>query len=430
MRRVFALVGLLTLVGILFFLLRKPLFVQKQPASPESMYMSVGAVPSTVSVFDENITQVSHIEITPDGNYMLVATLSGVIWVYHKVDGVFLRQAKPFFTLSTSQPGFPPEEAGLTGMAFGADFEHSGDIFLTYSFALEKKSFRNRVARITFTHKGRQVVGTNLQQIFEAKTPGTGSHQIQDGVGVLVGGKPHFLFTVGDGFVAKRALDPTEEAGKVMLIGRDGSDPIGARPFADFPKLQTLGIRNAPAMAQHPRTGKIAIGDTGPNNYDRFLYGTLFDPEAADGKKLTFSWDGSEESLQKGAADRYDQDKEMVLKRWAPTETPVNIVFYEHSALSPLADNQQYVLVSLFGRTGETVNKPGKAIQLGILTDGVTNLLQLSSFVERAPHAEGKMGHPLGLAVDPTTKDIYFGDIMESRIYKVTLRAKGGEINE
>jgi hypothetical protein len=394
------------------------------------MYINTGATKATVSIFDENIEQISHMEITPDGQYLLAATLKGVIWIYHKVDGVFQRQREPFFTLSTTQPGFPPEEAGLTGLALGADFVQSGDIFLTYSFAAEKKSFRNRVARVTFSHSGKKVIGTNLQQIFEAKTPGTGSHQIQDGEGVMVEGKPHFLFTIGEGFVATRALSVSEEAGKVMLIGRDGADPVGIRPFPEAPKVQAVGLRNAPAMSRNPRSGKIAIGDTGPNNYDRFIYGGIFDTEGKKAPKLSLLWDGTEGSLQKGVADPFDNNKEMILARWAPTETLVNIVFYENNKLPELLPNQQYVLLDLFGRTGETVNKPGKSIMLGVLTEGNTNTLRLLPLVERAPAGEGKLGHPIGLVADPSTGDIYFADIMESRIYTIVIQGEGGGTHE
>jgi hypothetical protein len=421
MRRVFLLLVVLLVLALVWQKFQKPLFVPQKSITSTPLYTSLGNTKTTVSIFDEEIAGISHIEITPDGNYMLVATLQGTIWVYQNIDGMFRRQTKPFFTLSTSQPGFPPEEAGLTGIGLGADFESSGDVFLTYSFAVEKKSFRNRVMRLTFSKKGKNVVGTSPTQIFEAKTPGSGSHQIQKGVGVMVEGKPHFIFTIGEGFVSERALDPNEEAGKVMLIGRDGSDPVGVRPFPESPKVQALGIRNAPALARNPVNGNIAIGDTGPNNYDRFLYGKLFDPEGKNAHPISFNWDGSEESLQKGAKDIYDNNKEMILYRWSPTETAVNISFFEHEKLPTLTADRQYVLVDLFGRTGEKGIRPGKSIMLGILSHGATNSITLSPLIGQTEEGKNTLGHPIGLAVDPKTRDIYFGDIMEGKIYKASI---------
>lgn len=413
-------VALIVAVGILFFLnKRPPLFVSRSLNGVSPTYKSAGTIQATISVFDK-VEQITQLDVSPDGNYMLAGTLGGTIWVYHRVDGVFQRQSDPFFVLKTSQPGFPPEEAGLTGVVYGADFETSGDVFLLYSFAFEKKSFRNRVTRVKFAKRGDRVVGTNPVQIFEANIAGTGSHQIQDGAGVMVAGKPHLLFTVGEGFVAERALDPTKEAGKVILIQRDGKEPLGVRPYPETPKVQVIGIRNAPAIGINPKNGKVAIGDTGPNNYDRFLYGTLFDKAGFNIQKLSFNWDGNEESLKKGSPDLYDANKEMVLHRWVPTETAVNIAFYENSKLPQLKDNQQYVLVVLFGRTGEKSNAPGKKIVLGILEEGRQNRLSLTPFIDRASFGEGQLGHPLGLGVDRSTGDIYFGDIMEGRIYKVS----------
>lgn len=206
-----------------------------------------------------------------------------------------------------------------------------------------------------------------------------------------------------------------------MLIQRDGKEPMGVRPYPESPKVQALGIRNAPAIGINPKNGKVAIGDTGPNNYDRFLYGTVFDTAGFNIQKLSFNWNGTEESLKKSAPDLYDVGKEMVLHRWVPTETAVNIVFYENTTLTKLKDNQQYVLVVLFGRTGEKNNTPGKKIMLGTLEEGRQNRLLLSPLIDRAAIGEGQLGHPIGLGVDRSTGDIYFGDIMEGRIYKASL---------
>lgn len=362
------------------------LFVSPLASPQESSY-------EKATHFDD-VSQVTNIDITPDGQYMFVATLPGKVWVYHKVDGVFRRQRIPFATVKTAQPGWPPQEAGLTGLALGADFEKSGDVFLFYSFAKEKRSFRNRVARVKFTNALGLAKGMWQKQIFEANTPGTGSHQIQDGVGIMVSGKPHVLFTIGEGFVAERALNPNEEAGKLMLLSRDGKGNV-----------QGLGIRNAPGIAQNPKTGKIMIADTGPNNYDRLLYGTFFDEK--NDKALSFNWDGTEESLARSAINPYDGNRDAVIHRWAPTETAVSLAFLDDS----------HVYVVLFGRTGEAGNEIGKKILLGTLTND--SQISFTPFVKRT---EETLGHPIGIAIDPDTRDVYFGDIIEGRLYMI-----GGE---
>lgn len=425
-----ALVIFFILIGYFYFTSQnKPVLLPKEQTGATPLYQGIGPVISKVSVLAENVPQITQIEITQDGNYMLASSLPGIIHIFHKVDGVWQRQIDPFFKLETAQPGWPPEEAGLTGVILGADFETSGDVFLTYSFAAEKKSFRNRVSRVTFSKQGKKIIGKNPKLIFEANTPGAGSHQIQDGIGIMIENKPHILFTVGEGFVAERALDPKQEAGKVILIDRDGNTASGSRPFADSAKVQALGIRNAPATAYNPKRGKIAIADTGPNNYDRFIYGTIVDKNGQNNEQLSLNWDGTEESLQKGSQDLYDPARlEMILYRWAPTETAVNILFYENERLPQLSENQDYVLVTLFGITGETGNNPGKQVLLGTLSHGAQNSLTFQALVERVTEGEGKLGHPLGLAVDSATKMIYFGDIIEGRIYQVEIGETSEEI--
>ncbi|MEK7801478.1 MAG: PQQ-dependent sugar dehydrogenase, partial [Pseudomonadota bacterium] len=395
---------------------RMPKTIPPLSRQEPSSYQATGPVPMVITHFDD-VTQVTNFEITPDGKYMLVATLPGTVWIYHKVDGNFVRQKVPFFAVTTSQPGWPPQEAGLTGLVLGVDFEKSGDVFLIYSFAKEKRSFRNRITRVKFTNRLGQVLGASPQKIFEANTPGTGSHQIQDGVGVMVKDTPSILFTVGEGFVAARALKPEEEAGKLMLITRDGTSVPGARPFPQSPKVQALGIRNAPGMARNAENGNIMIADTGPNNYDRLLYGKLFDAQGNNDKKLSFLWDGTEASLTKPIPNAYDEDRDSGLHRFVPTQTAVSMVFIDSAKLPTLGEKQQYVLVTLFGRTGEPGNDPGKRIELGKIShEEKGNTISLTPFIGRVSGVADKLGHPIGLAFDAETGVIYFGDIIEGRI--------------
>lgn len=423
MRKVlFGLVGLI-LVAVGFYFLVSNKNSVETPLPEETLipfYRPAENINAKVTVVTEKLPQISTIEITSDGKYMFAANLTGNIWVFQKIDGKFVQQEKPFFELETGQPGFPPEEAGLTGIILGADFETSGDIFLTYSFAESEGVLKNRVTKIKFTLTQTGVVGENPTLVFEANALGGPSHQIQDGVGLLVNGKPHIMFSVGEGFKAERALDPLLEAGKVILIQADGKAPEGLRPYPNSPKVQAVGVRNAPAIAYNPKTQKFALVDTGPSVNDRFLYGKLLPVDGNNSQPLSFNWDGSDESLAMPAFDPYTVAKQdMVLYRWSPTETAVNVAFYENESLPKLNENEQYVLVSIFGMTGSLQNTSGKKILLGTITHGDQDKIQFQTLIERADAGEGKLGHPLGLAIDPQTKDVYFGDILEGRIYKV-----------
>ncbi len=152
------------------------------------------------------------------------------------------------------------------------------------------------------------------------------------------------------------------------------------------------------------------------------IVGTVVDENGFNSQVLSFNWDGTDESLTAAAPDRYlDSAPNMLLHRWSPTETAVNVLFYEHQGLPALPQGEQYVLVTLFGQTGNPANEPGKKILLGTLTHGVQDTIEFSDFIVRAPSAEGTEGNPLGLAVDPSDGTIYFGDLFEQRIYRATL---------
>ena len=364
-----------------------------------------------VTVFADNVAQVTDIEITPDGQTLLAATLTGKIYAFQKIDGQWLRQSDLFFDLETFQPGFPPEEAGLTGIVLGADFEKSGDVFLNYSFSPIKKTYKNRVTRINFTKLGKKIIGLNPKLIFEANTDGSPAHQIQDGVGVMIKNSPHILFGIGEGFEAKRALDLTKEAGKLVLIKADGNSPEGTRPYANS-KLQAIGLRNPPDLTLSP-SGQIALVDTGPDHFDRLIYGRLVDTNGENVKRFNFNWDGTEKSLEKNVANPFGSGN-LTLYKWKETETPVALNFLDDKRL----------LVTLFGKTGSKENKPGKKILLGTITEGLAKKISFKTLVERDGNGEGQLSQPIGTAVDSTTGDIYFGDLMEGRIYKVVI---GGE---
>lgn len=368
-----------------------------------------------VSIFAENIPQITDIEITPNGKYMLAGSLTGTIYAFGKVDNEWKLQTKPFFEVNTSQPGYPPREAGLTGIILGADFEKSGDVFFNYSFAVNDKLFKNRVARVTLAKDGQRinkvccstVKGTNPKIIFEANTPGAVAHQIEDGVSLTVDGSPHILFGVGEGFQASRALDPQAESGKLILIDRSGRKSAGTRPFEN-PNIQAIGLRNPPDIAVNPENGKVAVADTGPDNYDRLIYSKLVDIGGENVKRISLNWDGTEQSLKNIVPDPFESG-DMIIYRWKPTKTPVALNFSKNGKL----------LVTLFGKSGSKSNKPGKEILLGTITEGRQDRIVFETLVTRSPEGEGKLGNPIATAIDPITGEIYFSDIMEGRIYVV-----------
>ncbi len=420
-------------IGYIYFnppVLRKP--EVEGPVNEFEIYPGVSYEPIEkdkyeVSIFASNIPSLSSIIISPDDEYMLASSLNGNITAFVKQEDLFIRQALPFFTLNevtSTAPGFP-EEYGLTGITFAADFEESKTIFLFYSEKDESEKFSNKVAKLTLKDTEGIIVGEEFKVIFEANTEGNVSHQIQKGVGIMLGGKSHVLFSIGEGFQPEQALDKNLESGKLILIAADGDDLSEERPFSDLPNLQAIGIRNVPGLAIDTFDSKrrVIVLDTGPDRFDRFIYSNLFtfDDKPAE---INFNWDGTLASLEKALPDpNFSGVNDMVLHRWDPTITATNIEVHKGKNAIPVSDaNSTSILLSYFGLTGDTSVNRGKQIVLGVLKrDATQPSLTLTPIIQRTAEAQTLVGNPLGLAIEGTG-DFYFGDIIEGRIYKVKIK--------
>ena len=229
----------------------------------------------------------------------------------------------------------------------------------------------------------------------------------------MINDKSHIMFAVGEAFDASRALKEKLEAGKLILLQSDGSAPADPRPFQNS-KIQAIGIRNALAIDYDKGSSLVALGDTGPEKYDRLIIGKFHDAGKND-KKLSFNWDGTTQSLEKKVIDLYSNQKESVYYRFDPTETIVGLEFLS-------ADQRKgRLLMTTFGQTGSKENTPGKAIYLVEFEIGSPQKTIITPLVVRSNIALGSMGHPMGVAFDKNTNSIYFGDIIEGRIYQVSL---------
>ena len=241
---------------------------------------------------------------------------------------------------------------------------------------------------------------------------GNKSHQITDGTGLMIEGKPHLMFLIGEGFDGKRAQNPEEEGGKVILIQEDGSDPVGPRPFVENPKVEAIGIRNAYVVAKNdgdPQK-RYLIADTGPNKYDRLIYTKLGSGENL--KPINFGWDGNQDTLAISIPDpNIPEVTDMVIFRFPETRTITGFTFLGES---------NKLLMTLFGQTGSVQNSPGKEIWIGELTNqDAQPKISFSPIIKRTNEANGKIGNPISLEVDPATNEFFFADILEGRLYQV-----------
>lgn len=393
-------------------------------------YEFVDASDGTIRRIATDLGPVTRIKFTPDGKYMLVGLLQGEVHAFLRdPEGEWVKQEGPIVTVKTSFPGFPPEENGLTGMALAADYATSGEIFLTYAAQAGEGDFRNRVARATLTDADGKLTGSEATDIFEANAKTSSSHQIQAINGILVEGTSHAIFQLGEGFQAARANDLTQEAGKVMLIQRDGKDPLGPRPFKNQPKIQAIGLRNPPEMTinELDPEKRIGIADTGAGKNDRFIYAKLIDLVNGKAVKgLEFGWAGNDvpDLADKRPDPNVAGNTDSVVYRWDPTHTATNLVFHPGKGAIPTSTNDQTsVLVSLFGPTGEAgfnedgTKKVGREIWLGNLKLGTNPSVTWEPFIVRSEAFIAELGHPIGLERDPQTNDLIFADILEGALY-------------
>jgi hypothetical protein len=390
-------------------------------------YVAVDPTKFEVSSFADSLVAPTRVKITPDGKFLLASQITGEVLAFTRTSNGWNSEPKELLKVETRFPGFPPDEAGFVGMIFSVDYTENGKLFLLYTYKDENGQIQNRISMTMLSAKNGDLKASTPEQIYQANTPGNVAHQITDGISLSVLGKSHLMVLIGEGFVANKAQDAKLEAGKVILIQEDGSDPLGARPYSENPKILALGIRNAYVLAENPfdSNSRVAIGDTGPDKYDRIIYTSLVDTEGKAREPLNFGWDGSQENLKKPIPDPNElRVADMVISRLEDALTFTGLAFHPGKGAIPSSNQQkQSVLVTIFGKSGSKENEPGKEVWLGRLTNlSRQPKISFESIVKRNPDAEGKLGNPIGLEIDGQTGDFFFADILEGKIYQVKIK--------
>ena len=388
-------------------------------------YEAVDPTKFSVGLVAEGLDGPSRVKITPDNRFLLVAQLSGEVVAFTRQGDNWVKQTQPIVKVDTRFAGFPPDEAGLTGIVFSSRYVQTGKIFLLYSYKDADKKIYNRISSSVLSETNGQLAGSPPVQVFQANVAGQVSHQITDGWGVEINNTPHIVFLVGEGFKPEQAQNTQLEAGKVMLIQEDGTDPVGQRPYPENPKIQAVGLRNGYVLARNlfENSGRFLIGDTGPDHFDRLIFTELVHIRGIARKPVNLGWTGDEAALATPIADpNYSKVTDMVLTRLENTQTFTGLAFHPggRGAIPRSVAQENNVLVTVFGKTGSTSNGPGKEIWLGRLKAILAQpTLEFEPIVKRAAGAEGFVGNPVGLEVDGQNGNIYFADIMEGRLYVI-----------
>lgn len=386
----------------------------KSQIKPEELYQGISYEAINpdkyqITLLSNKLVSPTRLRLTPDRKHLLVSQITGELLSFDRTATGWSETPYLVTRIDTKFPGFPPDEGGLTGIVLSKNFDQNGKLFLLYTYKDKDGTVQNRVSTTLIEEKNGKLKGSEPKFIYQANVIGAASHQITDGASLDINNQPHLLLIIGEGFDSKKAQDPNLEGGKIILIQEDGSNPLGKRPFEN-PKVEAMGIRNAYVMTTNPNDqNSFLIADSGPDKYDRLIYAKL-----GSGAKLNFNWNGDQEKLKDPIPDPNNPEiKDMVIYRLVETMTFTGLKFL------PGSNNQ--VLTVLFGKTGSTQNSPGKEIWLGKMTNlSEQPKISFETIIKRTKEADGKLGNPIGLEIDPQTNDFFFGDILEGRIYLVT----------
>lgn len=363
---------------------------------PEAPYVSsvigrdvVGAV--------GGLSGVTRIKLTPDEWSMFVTTLDGKIWALKNLDingtdngGKYVLQEKPIYQVNT---GFEVgEENGMTGLAVSYDFNLDHYIFVSYAKKVGSQG-KNFIDRLKVNDDDGVWKVIETKNIFVGNTPVLGAHQIQGMITLPIEDKLHVMFGIGEGFHPEYAGDPEREAGKILLVQADGSNPLGQRPFVGYPRVQAMGLRNPYDLARDEERGIFYITDNGPDVNDRVIQAPLL-----SGERFDFGWNGEGGSMLAVKRDNV-VDEKLLAYTWKVTVAPTDVVvdslgrFYVNVYATERHDSEE-VLMGEWGRNGK---------------------LRMQTI---AVKKEGEPdSHLLGLAISGQTGNIWFGDPVDGVIY-------------
>ena len=384
-------IGLLVLVGLLAkfgFELRFGL-----NNLPPAEYQATTWGRAVVKGIDD-IPLVTAVDLTADEWSMFATSLDGKVWAINNLNnaGYYEIDPEPIYSLNLGwEPG---EENGMTGLAVSYDFILDKTIFVSYAKRVGSVG-RNYIDRLVLDRDGDSWKVASARTIFTGNTTVLGAHQIQGLIALPVEDKLHVMFTIGDTYHPEYAHDLRREAGKVMMVQADGSNPLGVRPYPNYPRVQAVGIRNAYDLARNELTDWIYLTDNGPDVHDRILYAPLLN--TAD--QYDFGWDGTNESMLKSYVNGEERNSLVLHDFGEVTVSPTSID----------TDSLGRFFVSIFS----TVRMPEKEILMGEI--GNDQILKLTKIVQRREGVES--GNLLGIAVSDLTGNIWFGDIQDGALY-------------
>ena len=407
------------------------------PELPASGYQPASDVGDalTVEVMDCGLALPTRLRFDPSAQVLLVAQLRGVVEAFERApDDTWIHQTPPLHDLGDLRV---QDEAGLTSIFFGVDFDLDApepsrrDLFLTYQRV--DRDARNVIRRVTLERQGDRINAVDPVDIWVSSDRTGQAHQIQDGFGLLHEGAPHIVVAVGDGNASENARDPGRPNGTLQMLQRDGSAPLGSRPWPEHPSTVAIGLRNTYSLLRlpasvDPRQGFIGL-ENGNRDNDRAWFVRLFPPSGPparmdlgySGDDRTSAWTAFGDPHTPSALGG---NRTAVFRIFSPPVSPTGAALHPGGGIIPEPGvGQTSFVVAFFGVSGSTLLTPGKTIDRLTLSnvEGAALQSDRQTLIERAPETEGEFRHPVGLDVDPQPGDIWFSDIITGELTRVRI---------
>ena len=174
-----------------------------------------------------------------------------------------------------------------------------------------------------------------------------------------------------------------------MLMQIDGSNPMGARPYPRYPKIQAIGVRNVYDLSVYLPTAEVYFTDNGPEANDRLVIAPLFNANQFD-----FGWDGTPASMLT-ATENGEDKPQYIVDSWPTPVAPVDII----------ADSLGRYMVNVF-------STPRSATTEMLLGEKVGDEWETTQIVRPT----GAVGNILGLALSFRSGTLFFGDFKRVRV--------------
>ncbi len=408
-------------------------------ALPEPAYAPTAAWEQalTVDVIDCNLALPSRLRLSPDGQWLFVTQLRGITYVYARGPDGWRFQDTAFFELGDLGV---VNEAGLTSIALAPGFDPESpesaqrEVFLSYQTHTDSGNV-NRISRVVAALDSGKLVGTSPEVVWTGTGPTGDAHQVQDVHAFEMLGRVHVLALVGDGNEPSTAADPSTDAGTVVLMQRDGSDPLGARAWPDFPKRQAIGVRNAYSFVVLPpevdaRRGIVAV-ENGNSANDRAWLKRLVDFQGEQALAHDLGYRGSDidEAFTRtpdvASVGGLGQARNAVFSLFSPPAAPTGLALHPGGGpIAPSDASGASLIVALFGATGnrDVTDRNGIGYLRVSNIDGPALQSTFELMLARRPETAGSVHHPVAVDVDPSDGTTYFADIITGALYRVALR--------